>query len=415
MTIHEAIFEAAAQPLSRAGTLPAEAYTDANHFAWETGELLAGDWICLGHASQIPHAGDFFNADVLDEPLVVVRGKDGAVRCLSRVCPHRAMDIMPPGFGHPGHGPAESREAPSALPCGHTRLFLCPYHSWTFDLDGRLKACPEMHEAEGFVREEWGLRAFACEEWMGFLFANLSGTADPLSPRLEEMAADLRDWNPEGMEIAVAVSWECEFDWKVLVENFMESYHHLGAHAKTLQPLMPARDTWTEAERAFYVRAHLPLRAAAVAALGTQGPDAGFPILPGLPETKASEWALFLAYPNFLLFAGPDRLVWYRIDPLAPGRSRLLTTVMLPVAFRSLPDYARRVAAAERALRTFHLEDMEMCTAVQRGLRARGYRRGRLSHLEMPVWLFQRFLAARLRGTWPTLDRSAAPSQRPAL
>ena len=98
------------------------------------------------------------------------------MRVLSRTCPHRGMDIMPPGFGH---GPAESRGG--APDCGHTRLFLCPYHSWTFDLDGRLKACPEIHEAIGFQRGEWGLREFRSEVWHGFIFVNLDGSAPQTS------------------------------------------------------------------------------------------------------------------------------------------------------------------------------------------------------------------------------------------
>lgn len=411
-SILEEIRRTAALPLSRAETLPAEAYTGSAFFEWECREVLSAEWLCMGHHSQIPAPGDFFTADVLGEPLVIVRGKDGRVRCLSRVCPHRAMDIMPPGYGRTGTGPASAREG--ALPCGQTRVFLCPYHSWTFDLDGRLKACPEMHLAEGFAREECGLREFPCEEWMGFLFVNLDGRASPLGLRLGEMAQDLADWRPQEMEIAVALWWDCPFNWKVLVENFMESYHHLGAHARTLQPLLPAKDTWTEAERPHHMRAHLPLRASAVEALKSQGPDEGFPVLRSLPAGKAAEWALFLGYPSFLLFGGPDRLIWYRIDPVGPAMSRLLTTVMVPASYRALPDHAERVAGAERALKTFHLEDMEMCEAVQRGLASRGAQRGRLSHLEMPVWLYGRYLAARSNGTWPALDGPGAPSQREA-
>lgn len=404
MSLAEAIQETAALPLARARTLPAAAYTDPTFFSWECDHLLRNDWLCVAHRSQIPQPGDFITLDLLGSPLIAVHGKDGRLRVLSRVCPHRAMDIMPPGFGREGSGPASPRGANA----GSTRLFLCPYHSWTFELDGGLKACPEMHQAEDFCRENHGLHTYPTEEWNGFLFTNLDGTAEPLAPRWSAMEADLAPWDPSSMQVIVEMSWECPFNWKVLVENFMESYHHLGAHARTLQPLMPARDTWTEEERPHYVRAHLPLRSRQA-----RDDSSDFPVIASLDESRAHEWALFLGYPNFLLFAGPDRLIWFRLDPVDENRSRLLTTTLVPEAYTRLPDFEARRQAAAVSMKTFHLEDMEMCEAVQRGLRAPGTRPGRLSHLEMPVWLFQRYLAARLRHTWPTFEHPPAPSQKP--
>jgi hypothetical protein len=105
-------------------------------------------------------------------------------------------------------------------------------------------------------------------------------------------------------------------------------------------------------------------------------------------------------------------LFWYRIDPLGPDRSRLVTTMLVPTSVTSEPQYAEKIKAADQMLIDFHLEDMRVCTGIQRGLHATGYQRGRLSHLDMPVWLIQRYLAARARGTYPTLDRPAAAAQR---
>jgi hypothetical protein len=99
-------------------------------------------------------------------------------------------------------------------------------------------------------------------------------------------------------------------------------------------------------------------------------------------------------------------------DPITPDRSRLLTTCLLSESALADPEFEKKLAIAETQMIAFHLEDMEVCTAVQRGFYAKGYQRGRLSHLEMPIWLFQRYLAARARGTYPTLDRPAAPSQK---
>lgn len=248
--IQRGIMEAAELPLSRARTLPAQAYTSEEFFDWEVSHLLRDGWQCVAHVSQIPRPGDFLNLDLLGEPLIAVRDKSGAVRVLSRVCPHRAMDIMPEGFGYDGHSTAETK--PETAGCGHTRIFLCPYHAWTFELDGKLKACPEMHRAEGFARDDFGLKPFLSEIVEGFIFVNLDGEAAPLGSALNEFSADVTTFRLLEMQVVFAREWDCPFNWKVLVENFMESYHHLGIHHRTLQPMMPARDTWTEQERRHY-------------------------------------------------------------------------------------------------------------------------------------------------------------------
>ncbi|MEM0969137.1 MAG: aromatic ring-hydroxylating dioxygenase subunit alpha, partial [Verrucomicrobiota bacterium] len=264
MSVEEILAEiqqAADQPLDQAYTIPSEAYTSDAFYAWEMEEIFRKEWYCLLHVSQIPQVGDFVNLDLFGNPLVVVRDKSEDIQVLSRTCPHRAMDIMPPGFGYDGHGPAEPKEGKPG--CGHTRLFICPYHSWTFDLDGKLKGCPEMQEAAGFRRDDWALTSFRSEVWNGFVFVNLDGKAPrSAAEQYRELGDDLGRWNSAEMELVMERDWEIPCNWKVLTENFMESYHHLGAHAKTLQPTMHAKDTWTEEEKAHYIRCHLPYKAA---------------------------------------------------------------------------------------------------------------------------------------------------------
>lgn len=412
--IQRGVCEAAELPLARARTLPAQTYTSAEFFEWEVDHVLRQEWQCVAHISQIPKPGDFLNLDLLGDPIIVVHGKDGAIRVLSRVCPHRSMDIMPEGFGYDGHAPAEAGAGGPG--CGHTRLFLCPYHAWTFELDGQLKACPEMQEAEGFQRNDFFLKPFRSEIWNGFIFANLGGNAPPLADDLGEMAADVAAFHLEAMQLVVAREWDCPFNWKVLVENFMESYHHLGIHHKTLQPTMPARDTWTERERRRYVRAHLPYRESVcgeVRAFEERGDfSENLPPLRGLNETQKTEWGLFLIHPTFLLATAPDRVIWYRLLPLGPDRLQLTTTTLVAPEVLERENFETLRERAAELLVAFHLEDMEVCAAVQRGLYSSGWQQGRLSHLEMPVWLFYRYLAARIRGVLPTDDRDPAQGQR---
>ena len=402
-------------PLEQATTLPADAFISEDYFDWEMEHLFRNDWVCLAHTSQIPENGDFLNIDFLGEPMIVVRDKSDKVQVMSRVCPHRGMDIMPPGFGHDGHGPAEAREGGKEQ--GHTRLFLCPYHSWTFDLDGKLKACPEMQQAECFERGEWELKKYRFEVWNGFIFVNLDSEAEfTVAEKYADMEHALENWNLDDLVMAHHSHWEIPCNWKVLAENFMESYHHLGTHVKTLQTIMPAKGTYNDAEHPHFMRAHLPYGNKACAEMH-EADEAGdqweaFPPIQTLTDEQRRKWELFMGYPLFTLVPAPEQIVWYRIEPVAPNRLRLMTSALVPKSTKDDPKFKEWIKRGEEEAVWFHLEDMEVLSAVQRGFYSSGNQRGRLSHLEMSVWQLQRYRAARARGTYPTLDRPAAPAQK---
>ena len=123
--------------------------------------------MCIAHVSEVKAPGDFLALELLGEPLLVVRDRAGVVRVLSRVCAHRAMDIMPEGFSFPRTGKAS--------------VLLCPYHHWTYNLDGSVRGCAQMQEAECFDKKDWRLKEFRSEIWKGFVFVNLDGSAPPLA------------------------------------------------------------------------------------------------------------------------------------------------------------------------------------------------------------------------------------------
>jgi phenylpropionate dioxygenase-like ring-hydroxylating dioxygenase large terminal subunit len=322
---------------------------------------------------------------------MVLHDKDGAVRVLSRVCAHRAMDIMPEGFEFPRSG--------------KTALLSCPYHRWTYNLDGSLRGCPQMQGAEGFDKKHWRLFEFRCAIWHGFVFVNLDGKASPLSEQYADFGQRIAPWRTEEMEIAIAMEWECDFNWKVMIENWMESYHHIGAHSATLNPMMPGEGTWTEPEHPYYVRAHLPFTDAYRQKLRQASEESktrsGFLPIRGLSEPQRSEWGLYLGYPDFMFLTAPDRVLWYRLLPLSAGRCTLLTTTLVARENFDVADFPAILESETKLLRDFHLEDMMVNTAVQRGLNSSHAVRGRLSHLEEPVWLIHRYVAARAEGRYP--------------
>jgi len=386
---------AAGLPLAKAVTLPREIYTDPTYFRYEAEAVLKSDWICVAHVSQLKDPGSYVALTLLDEPIVVLRGTDGAIRVLSRVCPHRAADIMPPNMGF-----AE---------CGTVNSLVCPYHRWSFDFAGKLKGCPEMQRAEDFEKSDWTLSEIRSELWQGFVFVNLGGAAAPLAEQYAAFADYVAPWRMADLEVVIAMEWDCDFNWKVMVENWLESYHHLGTHHKTLHPVMPAQTTWTDPAYAHFVRAHLPFNdglAASIRQADASGEKMpGFAPIPGLPVERRLEWELYVGFPCFMVLTAPDRVIWYRLQPESADRCRLLTTMLVTRESLQAPDYAERLESEREMLKEFHVEDMLVNAAVQTGLRSSRVVRGRLSHLEEPIWQIQRYLAARSEGTYPAPGR----------
>ena len=381
----------AALPLPQARTLPKAAYTSDAFYRLEEEKLFRTGWLCVAHVSELPKPGDYLALELLGEPLVVTRAEDSAVHVLSRVCPHRAMDILPGSEGFPRKG--------------HAPHLLCPYHVWSFELDGMLRGCPHMQEADAFAKVDYPLATLRSGIWNGFVFVNFDGAAPELERCYAPLDELLAPWNFAEMGIVISMDWDCNFNWKVMVENWMESYHHIGAHSTTLNPIMPGQNTWSEPESPHYIQAHLPytakLRAERVdpAARGESIP--GFLPIPGLNEEQRAEWGLFLGHPFFMFLTMPDRLLWYRLLPLSAGRCRLQTMTLVSRDTLDSPDLEKMIEAETPLLRDFHVEDMVVNKGVQDGLKSAYAVRGRLSHLEEPVWLIQRHLAARLAGSYP--------------
>ena len=395
--LHAQIVDSAESPLEQARALPSAAYTDPEHYAWEVEHVLRDQWLCAGHVSQVPNPGDFRNLELLGEPLLLARGKDGEVRVLSRICPHRGMDINPPEYGRPT--------------AGNARVLRCPYHFWTFGLDGKCTGAPEMQESRLFCRDETRLHPFRTEIWHGFVFVNLSGKAEPLAKLYDRMGEQVAPWRIADLEMVAELEWDCPFNWKILVENFAECYHHIGAHAKIFEPLFPGKTCWSEDEHPGYTVAHLPLVPALADEVRAQSSSLRqFVDIDTVPIEKRTDWYVYVGFPTFLLFAAPDRVYWYQVMPDGPERMKLLTTLLVLPEAKRLPDWDARYAEDLEMLRAFHLEDMEMCTAVQRGMRSLAYQPGPLSHLEKPLWLIQRYLARRIRASGgPRPDRKPVP------
>jgi len=363
-----------AAPLAQASTLPPRCYVDPAFYAREEERCFRAEWIPVAREDQLAEPGDYLAFDLLGEPLVAVRGDDRALRVLSRVCRHRWMPVVAEGSGR-------------------RRSFQCPYHLWTYALDGRLIGAPDMERAEGFERAHCRLPAVAVECWEGWLFVNLDGRAAPLAPRLEGLRRILAPWAPSAFATGEPLRFEHDWNWKVMVENFCESYHHQGTHRDTLQTLVPASGTWAEDADGPWVALHNPT--------GDGAPiPTLFPVSPGLDAAQRAEFLVGAVFPLLLFSVQPDGMVWYRLEPLAVDRFGLAIHPCLPPVAFSDPALAPGVEGLRAYLDAIHRQDIGACEGVQRGLRSQLAGPGRLSHLEKAVWQLARWV----------LERTGAPA-----
>ncbi|MEL7354307.1 MAG: aromatic ring-hydroxylating dioxygenase subunit alpha [Cyanobacteria bacterium P01_A01_bin.116] len=388
-SINAAIFESASTDLAHAFTLPAAAYTSQDYFEYEKKTIFQQEWLCIAHVSQVPKPGDYLTLDVLGEPMVVVHGKDDTIRVMSRVCPHRAMDIMPQGFGYDDRGSVKG--------------FMCPYHSWTFNLGGQLKGAPEMQKTCDFSPKDFSLMTFRSEVWEGFVFMTFNDEAEAVATQLGDLHPLIAPWHMAEMDIVAEVEWDMDINWKNMIENWMEPYHHMGIHVKTLQPLMPATGCSTDEYHPHFTRAHLPYRQSLIdsmKAAEAKGEHFGsFPPIPNLPEAYKYEWTVHVGYPDYLMLTGPNCALWYRMLPISAEKIHLVTTLLVTKEAQAHPEFEQHLAAEVQALKDFHREDIEVCTAVQRGFNSVAFQPGRFSYLEAPVFQIQRYLASRIRAT----------------
>jgi phenylpropionate dioxygenase-like ring-hydroxylating dioxygenase large terminal subunit len=365
----EGIRDAGSRPLSLARTLPPAAYRSPDLYEMEVSQLFRAGWIVAGHVSEVPEAGDYRCVDVIGEQLVLVRDRQGVVHVLSRVCLHRWMEV--------------------ATGQGKAKAFQCPYHLWTYSLDGRLVGTPEMQKAEDFDRSTCRLPEIRQEIWRGLVFINLDGNAEPLGPQLAplDQQLDRQPGTDMGNQVVVnEFDWgdvpggECAWDWKIFVENFMECYHHLGPHRQSLQAISPAQLSWTDTSNDAYSLMHTGVAPARAA----EHPD------------EAMGFALIHIYPLTILGSGNEGTQIHEIHPTGTGRCRVITkTLGLPEEIAK-DDWPQKLAERVERSTKINGEDLAVNRGTQKAVVASNAKPGRLSHLEQPLWEFYHYLASQL-------------------
>jgi phenylpropionate dioxygenase-like ring-hydroxylating dioxygenase large terminal subunit len=379
-----------ARPVEHARALPAEAYRSLDFFEFEKEAVFMHSWLCVGRVQQVPEPGDFLAVTPADEPLLIVRGADDTIRAMSAVCRHR---------GHP------LRENCT----GNAARFVCPYHNWTYGLDGSFIGAPHMRKTvpTEVLRAESRLPAVKVEIWHGFIFVNLDDAAPPLAPTLTKLDPYMQGYDLDAM-VTIPPRFAPEplpLNWKLLLENFIEPYHtefvHPGVHDFAPSATVEF-DSWRDGDNA--ISRGVPFLApdGGITETGWATP-ALFPVIESLSQKQRRQVGFAVLPPTMNFAFTPDMLCYGLTYPVGPtslttgGGCFTFGGWCVPKATAQLPDFDERIDRLVTGLKIFGAQDEAVNSAMQRTKYSRFAPRGRFCHLEETLSQFNRWLGEKYR------------------
>ncbi|MEM6577059.1 MAG: aromatic ring-hydroxylating dioxygenase subunit alpha [Pseudomonadota bacterium] len=327
-------------------SLDARYYTAPTVYDDEMRGLFARSWQFACHLAEIPNTGDYMAFEIAGESLFAIRGRDGVVRCFYNVCQHRAHQLVQGN--------------------GTTRVVVCPYHAWTYELTGALRAGPNIKSVPGFDRTDVCLTEIRCEDFNGFLFVNLDPDAAPMEDWFPGVRDELAEYVPQIRKLAplewVEIEERC--NWKVSVENYSECYHCSINHP-TFATGVVRPETYDIQPARGYVLKHITECQSLE--------QMSYPIDMSVPH--ADEYRSFFLWPMFSFQVYPGNLLnTYHWRPRGVGD---VTVWRGWFSVDGVDDeVVRRMALQDR--QTTVEEDITLVESVQRGLQSRGYRPGPL-------------------------------------
>jgi len=279
-------------------TLPGDAYTSPELFAWEMREFFEPSWVCLGRTEGLIRTGTRRALRVGRESILLTRDDAGTLRGFFNICRHRGHELLPVG---------ESAEGP---------LIQCPYHGWTYKQDGSLKSAPQLGLRPGFQMGEHRLAQVRVDEWEGWAFVNVSGDARPLNEHLGNLAQIIEAWAPRDMVEVARMDYVVEANWKILHENYQECYHCSEIHPELCRVSPPTSGLNIDATGIWIGGWMELIEGAETMSLTGQG---GAPKLPGLSAEQQNRVYYVALFPNLLISPHPDYVLSHQRSAASRG------------------------------------------------------------------------------------------------
>lgn len=350
-------------PLSEASTIPAPWYVDARIAELEARTVFGKTWQMVGRVEQVHKSGQFVTANVAEEPVVVVRGNDGVLRAFFNVCRHHAAAVV-------------------TEPCGQTAILHCPYHGWNYGLDGSLKGMPEFDGVKNFERQQNGLVPVKAETWEKFVFVNLDAQAVSLAEFLGGLVKRVAPLGVGKLHHFDRRVYDIHCNWKVFVDNYLDGGYHVPHLHKGLNSVLDYKQYTIEIQDRYCLQSSPMVASEEDAATGAT-------------RTGDHAW-YFWQYPNLMINCYEGYMDTNLVLPIDVDRCRVIFDFYFGDVSDARRAYNQQSVAVGARVQD---EDLGICEAVQRGLKSRAYRAGRLSvRREAGEHLFHRLLAADLKG-----------------
>ena len=391
-------FERSTGDVNEAVGLPPAVYTDPAFFAFERRAVFASEWLCVGRTEQIPEVGDYFTVTLAGtEPVIVVREPGGTVNVMSSVCQHRGMCITAPP-----ERPREDWFAPIPQVSGSARTFRCPYHWWIYDLEGKLLGAPSMERRRGFDKADHGLPRLRTEIWRGFIFANLDDEAPALGPRMSKIDDLLEPYGLDGwVTTPVDTHEDVPFNWKIMAENFMESYHNYGLHNRLLKKQEYGEGAAADGgyqppyEQGDGVIVHCGVAPEIDPAVNPTQRGLFAPVAELTMEQRRQLIFAFVP-PTLLVGVFPDSGFWFTVQPETVSSHTLSMGYLFPRPTVEEKLFPALLDLYDAAIQQFNSQDLPANLALQVGMESQFAPRGPLSHLDsfLPkfnAWLLERY------------------------
>ena len=355
-----------------AKSLPQEYFVSPEIFGQEQKQIFSKYWLLVGHQSQLEKSGDFFLATIAGESLIVIRDQKSEVRSFYNVCRHRGTRLKEDA-------------------CGHVAAIQCPYHAWTYGLDGRLVGAPHMDEVPGFDKADYPLHPVNLELWEGFIFVNLSDSAARLrseatARRLSEdfisleswfapLAGKFAHWNIPILRRAKRIEYDVQANWKLMFENYSECYHCPGVHPQ-LQKISPYDSAENDLTKGPFLGGFMKVNP------GKSLTMSGNACALGIADKEKDKTHVFYysIFPNMLLSIHPEYVMVHQLWPQSPER----TLIVCDWLFH--PDaFDRKDFDPNDAIEFWDVtnkQDWHMCELSQQGIASRAYQPGPYSSRE---------------------------------